>query len=38
VDHRPAAPDAEVEGHIVRGTLPVGGSIAIETTGTSKDI
>jgi len=32
------APCAEVEGHIVRGSLPVGGSIAIETTGTSKDI
>ena len=32
------APEAEVEGHIVRGTLPVGGSIAIETTGESKDI
>ena len=31
------APGAEIEGHIVRGTLPVGGSIAIETTGASKE-
>ncbi len=32
------ATSAEIEGHIVRGTLPVGGSIAIETTGASKDV